>query len=378
MMLNDRLLSDAKFYSKLIGVLLDKEDTISGKIKGTTIERRVMLLKADPEEYPDYLIRVTRGVIPCLSVLTPNMELVGIIESNNPDYVITSLKDMLNSFETKKIRPVKIPEYVPEPQEPSEASIFDTVNKVIDQQKADFRVIELIKTISKVERRYSTVEKFLSPMDEVASYVLGRGELGGGFAIYEAVKIIKGDPSKLEEYVVDGKVFRSSKRENWGLLIDEAIAGYAFLVRYLREGKDEYLEQAVRIRDFVKRELETEKGFRDTVPKDPLTSITYLEPLANAEVAVFLSALWQATGDEETKKMAMKALGVASVRSDFLGINARIAHALLRLNHGILTSTPGNYGDVRVMLNKGVNCSFKQGDKCAEKLEEFSGLGLED
>lgn len=90
MVLNDRLLSDAKFYGKLIGILLDKEDTISGKIKGTALERRVMILKVDPEEYPDYLIRITRGVIPCLSVLTPNMELVGIIESNNVDYMITS------------------------------------------------------------------------------------------------------------------------------------------------------------------------------------------------------------------------------------------------------------------------------------------------
>ncbi|ABP96032.1 hypothetical protein MsedC_1940 [Metallosphaera sedula] len=378
MVLNDRLLSDAKFYGKLIGVLLNKEDTISGKIKGTALERRVMILKVDPEEYPDYLIRITRGVIPCLSVLTPNIELVGIIESNNVDYMMTSLKDMLNSFETKKIRPVKIPEYTPEPLEPSEASIFDTVNKVIDQQKADFRVIEMIKTISRVEKRYSTIEKFLSPMDEVASYLLGGGDLKGEFAIYEAVKTIKGEPSKLEEYVKDGKVFRSSKKENWGLLIDEAIVGYAFLMSYLREGKDEYLEQAIKIRDYVKRELETEKGFRDTVPKDPLTSITYLEPLANAEIAIFLSALWQATGDEETRKMAIKALGIASVRSDFLGVSARIAHSLLRLNHGILTSIPGNYEDVRVMLNKGVNCRFKQGDKCAEKLEEFSGLGLED
>ncbi|MEM3680991.1 MAG: hypothetical protein QW359_04980, partial [Metallosphaera sp.] len=144
MELNDKLFEDARFYNKLIAIVLSKEDFISQRIKGTPLERKVFPVHKDPEEYPDYLVRVTRGVIPAISLITPDLELVGIIESNDPDYSIGSLKDVVNKFEAGKIAPVKIPEYAPEPLEPSEASIYDAMNKVIDGVAADFRVVELI------------------------------------------------------------------------------------------------------------------------------------------------------------------------------------------------------------------------------------------
>ncbi|MEM0113679.1 MAG: hypothetical protein QW253_03720 [Metallosphaera sp.] len=374
MELNDKLFEDARFYNKLIAIVLSKEDFISQRIKGTPLERKVFPVHKDPEEYPDYLVRVTRGVIPAISLITPDLELVGIIESNDPDYSIGSLKDVVNKFEAGKITPVKIPEYAPEPLEPSEASIYDAMNKVIDGVAADFRVVELISAISKIEKRYPIVH-FIKPQDEIASYLLGKGEPGEGFSVYEAVKVIKGDHDVLEDYIEkEGKVYRSKKKENWGILVDESIAGYALLLKYMRQGKSSFLDRATEIKDFIKRNLETEKGFRDTIVKDPLTRLTFLEPLANAEASIFLSALWQATGDEEVRKMALKALGIATVRSDYLGVAARIAHSLLRLNHGILTSKPGNYNDIRIMLNEKIECDFKQGDVCKSKLEDFNGL----
>ncbi|WP_240938760.1 hypothetical protein [Metallosphaera hakonensis] len=377
-MITDKLLSDAKFYGKLIGMLFDKEDLVSSKIKGTALERRLTLINVDPEEYPDYLIRLTRGLIPTLSVITPNLDLVAIIESSNVEYMITSLKDVVSEYSSGKINPVRIPEYAPEPMEASEASIYEAINRVVDREPADFRVIELVESIAKGEKRYSSITKYINPLDQISLYYLGRGELKGNFAIYEAVKAIKGENSDIEDYISEGRVFRSSRKENWGLLTDEAIVGYALLIRYLREGNDSDLNQAIKIKEFIKSNLETEKGFRDVVPKDPLTNIVYLEPLANAEAAVFLSALWQATEDEEAKGMTYKALGIAAVKSGYLAVSARIAHALLRLNHGIKTSVPGKYDDVRVMFNKKVECKFKQGDKCSDNLEEFHGLGLEE
>ncbi|WP_246263929.1 hypothetical protein [Metallosphaera tengchongensis] len=378
-MITERLISDAKFYNKVIAVILAKEDVITDKLKGTPLSRRVVTLLVDPEEHPDYLIRLTRGVLPSVSVITPDMKLLGIIESNEPSYILTSLRDLITQYDDKKLTPVKLPPFIPEPVEPTEASIYEVIGKVLDGAPADFRVVELMSTIVRLEKRFSKAMEKLTPMDEVAKFFLGKGELKGEFAIYEAVKSISGRSSKVLEYVEDGKVYRSSKKENYGLLIDESVVGYALLTEYMRKGDDSLLDIATKIKDFVKSNLEAEKGFLDVVPKDPLTQIPYLEPLANAEAGIFFSALWEATGDEEVKRMALKALGVASTRLSYLGVGARVGHALLRLNHGVLTSEPGNYEDVRVMLNKKTGCKYKQGEKCSERLEDFqSSLGLED
>ncbi|EHP68810.1 MAG: hypothetical protein RXS23_04880 [Metallosphaera yellowstonensis] len=367
MMITERVIEDARFYGKLI-VAVFSDEGFPLNIPDS-LSKRLTVIPVNPEEHPEYLVRLTRGIIPAITVMTPSLEIVGIIESANTSYIVSSLRELVDNFVRGNVRPYKISPYVPEPQDPPQDASYEVISKILDGYPADFRTIELVRTFVTTHKEYEKVLKVLKPLDDIASFYLEGGTLNDDFAVYEAVKVIKGERGMPEAFLgEDGRVLRRRGGENWGLLVDEALVGFSFLSRYLREGTDEDLERAKRIFSFVRTHLETERGYRDSVPRDPLTRVEFLEPLANSELAIFLSALWQVTQSETVREKSLKALRCAS-SSQSLPVKARIALATLRLEKGILVNKPGRFEDSRVMLNKSLDCNFKYSGKCYDTLE---------
>ncbi|TRM74193.1 hypothetical protein DJ528_10640 [Sulfolobus sp. B5] len=90
---------------------------------------------------------------------------------------------------------------------------------------------------------------------------------------------------------------------------------------------------------------------------EDITNIPYLEPISNAETAIFFSRLWNITNDESYKSLslkgAMSALGASTSNPKVL---ARISIAYMKLYESIKANQVLNIIDSRVEIVKDNNC----------------------
>jgi len=132
MMITERVIEDARFYGKLI-VAVFSDEGFPLNIPDS-LSKRLTVIPVNPEEHPEYLVRLTRGIIPAITVMTPSLEIVGIIESANTSYIVSSLRELVDNFVRGNVRPYKISPYVPEPQDPpQDASYEERKRKLVEK-----------------------------------------------------------------------------------------------------------------------------------------------------------------------------------------------------------------------------------------------------
>ncbi len=161
-----------------------------------------------------------------------------------------------------------------------------------------------------------------------------------------------------------------------GMLADESIVGSALLDAYENTFDEKYLNKALQIYNYVKSNLDTNNGFLDSPKVDVITLIPYIDPLANSELAIFLSRLYLITGDERFKNDAMKALKASlGIAGDNYRILARASIAYIKLLYGI-RGLERIKDDIRVEKVKEIMCEkeYKYQDlngKCYKDLKEI-------
>ncbi|TRM85967.1 hypothetical protein DJ529_12300, partial [Sulfolobus sp. C3] len=311
--------------------------------KNLYILSKYYAIQVNAIENVEYTVRLTRGVIPTITILTPDLKILGIIESVDVKFIESRLRDILDDYKNKKIIGLTINGFIPEPLELSPFVIYDTVNKVIEGEPADSRMIEVYLTYTNIYKDYLKAKDKIKFQDSLAEFLLNKQAkinvdkkylaniamlVNYGIAdIKEVLELLNKDT---------GEVYRSSLRENKGILLDEALAGNALLTAYESSFDENYLTLAIRIANYIKENLQHEKGFKDIKGNDDITNIPYLEPISNAETAIFFSRLWNITNDESYKSLslkgAMSALGASTSNPKVL---ARISIAYMKLYESI-------------------------------------------
>ncbi|WP_231961233.1 hypothetical protein [Saccharolobus sp. A20] len=369
MIITAQLLNDSKFYEKPILLYFTTDqckkcEELYEQMKNLYILSKYYAIQVNAIENVEYTVRLTRGVIPTITILTPDLKILGIIESVDVKFIESRLRDILDDYKNKKIIGLTINGFIPEPLELSPFVIYDTVNKVIEGEPADSRMIEVYLTYTNIYKDYLKAKDKIKFQDSLAEFLLNKQAkinvdkkylaniamlVNYGIAdIKEVLELLNKDT---------GEVYRSSLRENKGILLDEALAGNALLTAYESSFDENYLTLAIRIANYIKENLQHEKGFKDIKGNDDITNIPYLEPISNAETAIFFSRLWNITNDESYKSLslkgAMSALGASTSNPKVL---ARISIAYMKLYESIKANQVLNIIDSRVEIVKDNNC----------------------
>jgi hypothetical protein len=378
-MISEKVISDAKFYNKLILIFFSSEDCdicndLFDKVKELKISNRYYIFNIDSIEKSNYFIRLSRGIIPTITILSPELKILGIIESTDIKFIEDSLRKIFESY-LKDFKGSDIPSFVPELDEPSQEIFYEIINRALENEPIDYRTIEFIKTFSTAHKEYEKIIKELNPANDMARYLIENNNINLQenyvFNISFLVNFGKEDKTKLLNFIDNnGEVFRSIKRETKGMLIDEANVGNTLLSLYNKTGYNEFLELSLKIFNYIKNNLMHEKGFRDCPPNDPITSIVFLEPLGNSEAALFLARLWAITDNEEARKLSELAIKSSYGGSKDIRVLSRIALSLIVLNERIKTSEKINIDDIRLSLQN-ISCKYEYDGKCYNSLEEI-------
>lgn len=384
-MISEKTVEDAKFYGKLLAIFVTTEscnicDELFNKIQKLPISRKYYFYKVDGIEHTEYMIRLTRGYVPTITVISPSLKVLGIIESIDIKFIEDTLRKLVDSY-YKGYEGQKIPEFIPEPKEPNKAElVYDTLTRIISGYPADFRMIELFKFITKLDPKYKKLENSLNFLNQEAKYLIdGKIEnmnlpkYANLISFYVEHELVKVD-ELLSLITENGEVYRSAKRENKGLLIDQASAGNALLSEYEKTLDSKYLNLAEKVYEYTVKNLNHEKGFRDSPIRDEITKVTFLEPLANAEASIFFSRFYAITENKDALNNARKAINSAYAGSNDPKVLARIAIALVKIEDLILTNIKPPYEDLRLEYSPKVSCKYYKDGNCIEKIEEIKFL----
>lgn len=381
-MINEKVIADAKFYDKLVAVFFTTENcTICNelfeKIKRLPILQKYLLFKIDANEYLQYTVRLSRGIVPAISITDYDGKLVSIIESTDIDYIQEKLREIY-----EKRNKIKGIEY-PKPNKIEEinvAEFLDIINFAMDGNPIDFRGVEFFIFYSKIHKEYERALNTIIPADPIGKFLLtGKvdGQLDENFTNVLGLEIIYNISDTrdklMERITADGVVYRSSKKEVKGLLIDEAVTGSALLTLYQKTFDEKYLSMAMKIFEWISKNLESDIGFRDYPPEDSITKHEYYESLANAENAIFLSKLWAITDDSKIKEKAEKALKIAYTLGTDIRVLSRVATAYIKINE-LIKSKKEIKNDIRVETVKDNGCKdneVKYKDSCYQSLDQI-------
>lgn len=384
-MITEKILADAKFYDKLLGMFITTEycngcDELFDKIQKLPIARKYYLYKVDGIEHVEYMSRLSRGYIPTITVISPSLRVLGIIEAFDVKFIEDKLRQIVEAY-YKGYEGQKIPEFLPEPKTPDKAEvIYEVLTEIINGYPADFRMIELFKFISKINPQYKKLEKTVNFLNDEARYLLiGKLENPSpqkyantiSFYVERGLKSI----DELLSLVGDsGEVYRSVRKENKGLLIDEATVGNTLLTEYEKTLNDKYLQLAEKIYEYIVSNLSHEKGFRDSPPRDEITKVTFLEPLANSEAAIFFSRYYAITDNKDALENAKKAISSAYASSTDPKVLARIGIALIKIEDLIKTNLRYPYEDLRLEYSPKISCNYYKDGNCIERIDDVKFL----
>ena len=369
------MFEDSKFYGKPIAIVFVNEgckgckDVLNALTNNADIKRKYVLTSLDSFlDYP-YFARLTRGLLPTVSVVDHEGNLIGIVESSNADYVLEKLDDIYQRLGKLARIPYGL---VPRETDFELVRAFDVVNRVLSGVPGDFRIAQLVSWIAKEDQNYSLAMKYFRPFDKFAEYLsfkrtveVGRtcSELG----IASELGLISEYGGLLECVSNDGAVSRRPKSDPLGLLIDQAYVGNGLLSAYERTGDMTYLESAKKVFRWVLSNLSYDVGFLDVRPLDPITSKPVVDPIMNSEFAVFASRLWLVTGEEEALKAAEKAIK-ASAWSESPLVESRLAIAELKKSYGYLSKS---CDDLRCEELSNLDCQVKFKGQCFNSLQEI-------
>ncbi|MEM1600018.1 MAG: hypothetical protein QXW51_04310 [Sulfolobaceae archaeon] len=387
MIITSRLIEDARFYDKPILIFFTDDscvdcEKIYTELQQRPIFSRYLSIKIDALEYLQYTVRLTRGIVPSITILNPDLNVLGLLESKDIKFIENKLREILNDYKNRKLKGIKIEEYVPEPIEPTETIIYDVINYILKGYETDSRMIEVYLTYSNIYKDYLKIKDKIKPSDELARYLLHKDTQVKLDKTYSAnlAMLVNYDLAQVDELIgfIDlnsGEVYRSIKRKNKGLLLDEALVGSALLKAYERTFDEKYLNISTKIADYIINNLNHEKGFRDSKIVDEITKITYLEPISNAEASIFFAEMFNLTNYEKYKEFALKGLKSAlGSNPENTKITSRVAIAYLKLFDSIKANTPIDVIDSRITILKNNNCDrgmLYYDGKCYSKIEDI-------
>lgn len=366
--LPEGLFGDAKLYNKLVLVFFTADNckicnSLEDNLNKIPIVTKYILVKVNADEYPNYFVRLSRGVIPTLTVLTPDMGIGGVIESSDISFIENVLREIYDSYYNRKSLPtVRISPLEGTPMDfDVQNLVYNVIDNLLNGAPADFRTVELYRFYSKIYPEYQKELRKLNPLDDVAKYLKSGADVNidDNYAINVALKYLylgKGGDKVVEFVNSDGSVYRSLRKQMKGLLSDEAIIGSSLISLYQDTFDEKYLKLALSIYDYVKSNLYYGEAYLDSPKTDPITSIPYVDPLANSEFAIFLSRLYLVAGDEKFKH---ESLNVSKIVMGIAGnnyrIQARVSIAYLKSNYGI-KSLKKEEDDIRVERIKELMC----------------------
>ncbi|MGC9105486.1 MAG: hypothetical protein ACP5HQ_03575 [Thermoprotei archaeon] len=375
MPLDRRALEDAKFYGKPVAIFFTSKNcaqcdqvyrTVSNNQE---IKRRFITVELRADDDLPYYIRLTRGVLPSVSVIDHEGNLLGIIESSNADYVIEKL--LLTYQRLDKLVRINY-SFVPPPRDFEIAEGLDVVNQVLSGLPGDFRVYEFLSWLASTDQEYQLALKAFRPLEKF-SEALSRGkpvnleEYSADWAIAVDLRLSKEFNRLLEFVNEDGSVKRGLGLANSGVLSDQAYVGNALLDAYEATGESAYLETAKKVFKWALENLSYEVGFRDFKPIDIITEKPLIDPLMNSEFALFSARLWLVSGLEEARKAAEKAIS-ASAHSRGLLVLSRLTMAKLKLDYGYLAKECNSMQCEEI---RNLECQFKFRGNCYNSLSEF-------
>lgn len=387
MLINNRVIDDAKFYDKPILLFFTDDncidcDKLYQQLDKLYITSKYLTLKVHALEYIQYTVRLSRGVIPTITILDPYLNLLGVIESKDLKFIESKLRELFDNYKNKKIKGIKLEEFVPEPIDPIPSIIYETVNRVIEGFEADSRMIEVYLTYSNVYKDYLKAKDKIKYADELARYLLDRNikvEMDKTYSANVAMLVNYGLESS--EDLLDfinvntGEVYRSKRKMNRGILLDQALVGNALLSAYERTFNEEYLGLSFKIANYIKDNLQHEKGFRDSKVEDEITKIAYLEPISNSETSIFFARLWNITNDENYKNFALKALSSAlGATLDNPKVIARASIAYLKIFESVRANSQIDYIDSRITVVKDNGCEkgmLYYDGRCYSKIDDI-------
>ncbi|BDB97214.1 hypothetical protein [Saccharolobus caldissimus] len=387
MLINNRVIDDAKFYDKPILLFFTDDncidcDKLYQQLDKLYITSKYLTLKVHALEYIQYTVRLSRGVIPTISILDPYLNLLGVIESKDLKFIESKLRELFDNYKNKKIKGIKLEEFVPEPIDPIPSIIYETVNRVIEGFEADSRMIEVYLTYSNVYKDYLKAKDKIKYADKLARYLLERNtkvEMDKTYSANVAMLVNYGLESS--EDLLDfinvntGEVYRSKRKMNRGILLDQALVGNALLSVYERTFNEEYLGLSFKIANYIKDNLQHEKGFRDSKIEDEITKIAYLEPISNSETSIFFARLWNITNDENYRNFALKALSSAlGATLDNPKVIARASIAYLKIFESVRANSQIDYIDSRITVVKDNGCGkgmLYYDGRCYSKIDDI-------
>jgi len=373
--LEPRVFEDSKFYGKPIAITFTSKtcdlcETVFQEISNDQdIKKRFIVVKVRADDDLPYFVRLTRGILPSVSVIDHEGNLLSLIESSNSGFVKEKL--MLTYERLDKLVKVDY-SFVPSPKDFELIESLDVVNQILAGVPGDFRAYQFITWLSSVDKEYQAVRKAFRPADKFSeSLVKGVNVPLEGYSSEWGIAIDLGlskDYDELLSYVEDdGKVRRGKEAYSSGLLIDQAYVGNGLLTAYQATGIEKYLEAANKVFRWTVENLSHEMGFRDVRPQDPVTSRVVIEALMNSEFAVFAARLWLLTGSEEALKASDKAIRASAHRRD-VPVLSRLGIAKLKLDYGYLAR---NCSSLQCETARNLECEYKFRGTCYSSLSEI-------
>ncbi|BBG24269.1 hypothetical protein [Sulfuracidifex tepidarius] len=375
-MINSKILEDSKFYDKLIAVEFetDRNEKVDEAID--SFNDKLIKVKIDAGEYLQYALRLTGGRYPTIAILSPEMNVISIIDKIEDD-LTRIIRNSIDAYKFKGYKGIPLTDFVPIPVDPDPSLFFNSINAMLRGYKVDLRGMEVFNTYCNVYPEYNKMKEKIN-VDSDVMVLLGKGDLKESpytaqlsLQVYYGLRKVD---DILDLISPDGEVFRSKRKENKGLLIDEAYAGNALINEYERTGREEFLNKSLKIENFIMSNLRHEKGFMDVVKSDKITEHVVLEPLANAEASIFFAKLFNVLGDQkyaEASRLSMACANGGAPNS--VEVQERIMSAYMKLNEGIKSNDPSLLGkDCRIEIPKEKpDCRLKQDDKCYDDLSSI-------
>jgi len=379
----ERAMEDASFYGKLITILFTNGNCgetcskISEALSSPQLSRRYIWLSLDSEENLALFLRLSRGIVPSVVLLNERGEIIGLLEGADPKALEEGLRRLIDLYYSGQVKANRIRDIYPEPQEFDEAGVLEAIGSILSSLKADFRQMQLILFYSKLEQVAKKVIAKLTPQDAYAQALLsGSSSLPSTHFTDELALKVKLTNEGVEEVLSrigeQGEVRRSDRGKYYGYLIDQALTVDSLLSCFSKTGDQRLLDVALRVAEFTFKRLEHEKGFLDNPGFDRVSRRVFIEPLANAELAISLARLYIVTGEEKFAKGSLKAMSAAHGFSRSDRVIARNAIAYLKLNYGIKTRFPmDDLEDLRVQRVNGLECDWWFKGQCFKRLEEI-------
>jgi len=375
-MISEKTLEDAKFYGKMIALVFIVDNLEPVKELDNVLDKfsdKITKIYVNASEYLQYAIRLTAGRYPAVTLISPEFKIISLIDRIDQT-LENRIRESIDAFKFKGFKGVELSEFVPVPIDPDPSLFFNSINSLMMGYPVDLRGLEVFRTYCNVYKEYGRMIEKLNLDNDSSALIKGGKSIETIYTAQLSLQAYYG-LRKIEEIIElsqeDGKVYRSKRKENRGLLVDQSYAGSAILNEYERTGNTEYLDKSLKIGDYILNNLKHEKGFMDVEGRDPLTSKVMLEPLANAEASIFFAKLYQVTGEQkygEASKLAMaSANGGAPHRIE---VQERVMIAYLKLNEGIKSNDASFLGkDCRVELPKEKpQCKLQQDDKCYDDI----------